>query len=196
LKARILFATHRNLSQLVAEGRFRGDLFYRVNVMQIKVPPLRQRPEEIPSLAEYFLEKYSMEYRKKVERIHPVAMARLGSYSWPGNIRELENAIARAVIVAEGDSIVLNDLPESLRPVAEVICLEPSSATRASFEDQTREYKIQVANRAIMECNGNKTLAARKLRISRAYLHRLLRDEGEDEDQEPESPFETSSLTC
>ncbi len=180
MKARVLFATHRNLAQMVEEGKFRSDLYFRVNVMQIRVPSLRQRPEEIPHLANHFLEKYSTEYGKTVNHIHPTAMSRLMDYDWPGNIRELENAIARAVILTQGDCIVPQDLPDSLCPEEEVVCLEEPIPVLNSFEEQMREYKIKLANRAILECNGNKTLAARSLRISRAYLHRLLRGGPDD----------------
>jgi DNA-binding NtrC family response regulator len=175
MKARVLFATHRNLAQMVDEGKFRSDLYFRVNVMQIKVPALRQRPEEIPLLANHFLEKYASEYGKAVDHIHSSALSRLMEYDWPGNIRELENAIARGVIVTQGRCIVPQDLPESLRLEEDVVCIEQPIAAMNSFEDQMREYKIKLANRAILECNGNKTLAARSLQISRAYLHRLLR---------------------
>lgn len=181
LKARILFATHRNLSQLVDEGKFRSDLYFRVNVMEIQVPSLRQRPEDIPLLVNHFLEKYSSEYRKPVDQVHPNAMSRLMEYDWPGNIRELENAIARAVIVSQDNCIMLRDLPDTMRPEEDVVCIENPIPAMSSFEAQMREYKIKLANRAITECNGNKTLAARSLQISRAYLHRLLRG-GPDED--------------
>jgi DNA-binding NtrC family response regulator len=180
LKARVLFATHRNLARMVEEGKFRSDLYFRVNVMQINVPPLRQRPEEIPTLANHFLQKYSAEYQKTVDRIHPYAMSQLVSYDWPGNIRELENAIARAIIVTQGDCILPQDLPDTFRPEEDVVCIEQPNAALASFEEQMREYKIKLANRAILECKGNKTLAARNLRISRAYLHRLLRGGADD----------------
>jgi len=181
MRARVVFATHRNLTQMVEEGKFRSDLYFRLNVMQIKVPTLRQRPDEIPTLAQHFLQRYATEYGKDVTRIHPAVMSVLASYDWPGNIRELENAIARAVIVSEGDCIMVRDLPETLRPEEDVVCIEQSVSSVNSFEEQMRDYKVRLANRAIIECNGNKTLAARSLNISRAYLHRLLRgcpDEG------------------
>ena len=174
LRARVIFATHRNLLKMVDEGKFRSDLYFRLNVMQIKVPALRHRPEEIPLLANHFLDRYATEYRRSVTKIHSSAINRLVDYDWPGNIRELENAIASAVIVSEGDSILAQDLPENLRSEDDIVCIEPGQEAN-SFEDQMRDYKIKLANRAIQECNGNKTLAARSLRISRAYLHRLLR---------------------
>jgi DNA-binding NtrC family response regulator len=180
LKARVLFATHRNLSQMVDEGKFRSDLYFRVNVMEIKVPALRHRPEEIPALANHFLSKYSAEYHKTVTGIHPHALAQLMSYDWPGNVRELENAIARGVIVTESEVICPEHLPDSLQQEPDVVCIDRPGDKMNSFEEQMRDYKIKLANRAIAECNGNKTLAARNLRISRAYLHRLLRGGADD----------------
>jgi DNA-binding NtrC family response regulator len=180
LKARVLFATHRNLSQMVDEGKFRSDLYFRVNVMEIKVPALRHRPEEIPALANHFLSKYSAEYHKTVTSIHPQALSQLMRYDWPGNVRELENAVARGVIVTEGDAIFPEHLPDSLQHEPDVVCIDRPGDKMNSFEEQMRDYKIKLANRAIAECNGNKTLAARNLRISRAYLHRLLRGGADD----------------
>jgi transcriptional regulator with PAS, ATPase and Fis domain len=183
LKARVLFATHRNLAQMVAEGKFRSDLYFRINVMQLQVPALRQRPEDIPLLAKHFLEKFASEYRSTVEDIHPLALNRLLNYDWPGNIRELENAIARAVIMAQGRCIEAQDLPETLRPKDDVVCIDQSSGKMNSFEEQMRDFKIKLANRALLECNGNKTLAAQSMQISRAYLHRLIRGVADDEIQ-------------
>jgi DNA-binding NtrC family response regulator len=179
LKARVLFATHRNLSEMVDQGTFRRDLYYRVNVMRINIPPLRDRTEDIPLLAEHFLHQYASAYNKPVSEIRPSVMALLFEYDWPGNIRELENIIQRAVILAESD-IGTADLPEQLqRP--DLLGIGDES-TPGSFEDLLREYKVRLANQAIRECNGNKTLAARSLSISRAYLHRLIRTAPEDID--------------
>ena len=180
LKARVLFATHRNLAQMVDEGTFRRDLYYRVNVMRISVPPLRERTDDIPLLADHFLQHYASAYNQPVREIRPNAMALLFEYDWPGNIRELENAIQGAVIMAEGDSIGPEDLPEPLQhtDLHEVT----DGLVPGSFEDQLREYKIRLANKALLECNGNKTLAARSLSISRAYLHRLVRIPPQDID--------------
>ena len=180
LKARVLFATHRNLAQMVDEGTFRRDLYYRVNVMRINVPSLRDRTDDIPLLADHFLRIYASEYGKPVRDFRANAMALLFEYEWPGNIRELENAIQGAVILSEGDSIGPEDLPEPLRQVDPLEA--PEGLIPGSFEDQLRDYKIRLANKAIQECNGNKTLAARSLNISRAYLHRLVRMVPEETD--------------
>lgn len=173
LKARLVFATHRNLAEMVEAGTFRQDLYFRVNVMCIKVPPLRERTEDIPTLARHFLQRYSVLYEKDVRDIRPNAMELLVEYDWPGNIRELENAIQGAVILADSDSITTGDLPEHLRELAGEGEAEEFDAD--SFGDQLRNYKVRLAHKTIQECNGNKSLAARKLRVSRAYLHRLIR---------------------
>lgn len=180
LEARVLFATHRNLAQMVDEGTFRRDLYYRVNVMRINVPPLRERTDDIPLLADHFLRIYAGEYGKPVRDFRANAMALLFEYEWPGNIRELENAIQGAVILSEGDTIGPEDLPEPLRQADPLEA--PEGLIPGSFEDQLRDYKIRLANKAIQECNGNKTLAARSLNISRAYLHRLVRTVSEETD--------------
>lgn len=182
LQARVLFATHRNLAKMVEEGLFRLDLYYRVNVMGIKAPALRDHTEDIPVLARHFLEKYSELYRKPVICITTVAMALLVDYDWPGNVRELENVIQRAIILTDDDTVGMEHLPDDLqRP--DLLGLG-DSLPATSFEGQLREYKVKLAQRAVAECHGNKTLAARSLHISRTYLHRLIKDFIEEETPE------------
>src|SRR5580658_4358630 len=111
LRARLIFATHQDLAKLVAEGKFRQDLYYRINVMRIESPALQDRAEDIPRLATHFLRKYSQMFQKPMEDISPDALATLRSYPWPGNVRELENVIQRAIILASGDTIRIEDLP-------------------------------------------------------------------------------------
>ena len=174
LNARVLFATHRPLAQMVEEGSFRRDLYFRVNVMTLHVPALRERTEDIPLLARHFLKKYAGEYGKPVTDIRPNAIELLVEYEWPGNIRELENVIQGAVILTDGDTICRSDLPHHIQQLAgEDACIEKCEA--AGFDDLLRQYKVKLINRAISDCKGNKSLAARKLKVSRAYLHRLVR---------------------
>lgn len=190
LRARLIFATHADLAELVAQGKFRLDLYYRINVMKIHVPSLQERPEDIPLIAMHFLRMYSEMYQRPVNDIQPGAMALLQSYSWPGNVRELENVMQRAIIVASGDSIREEDLPRNIQQddsVVSIVDFHPAS----SFERLLRDYKVKLAETAVRDNNGNKTLAARSLHISRAYLHRLIRladqdqlDELGDEDTE------------
>jgi len=175
LTARVLFATHRNLQQMVDAGTFRSDLFYRVNVMTINVPPLRERTEDIPMLARHFLKHYAADFGKAVSDIRPSAMQALVEYEWPGNIRELENVIQGATILADGDSLGRNELPDYLQQISDEEGSSSACSSGGGFDDLLRQYKIDLANKAILECNGNKTLAAKKLRVSRAYLHRLIR---------------------
>ncbi len=182
LHARVLFATHRDLAKMVEEGRFRLDLYYRVNVMGIKAPALRDHTEDIPTLARHFLAKYSEIYRKPVTSIPAGSMALLLDYQWPGNVRELENVIQKAIILTDDDSISPQHLPENLQqPGLQVVGETPHPT---SFEDQLHDYKIKLAHKAVADCHGNKTLAARSLHISRTYLHRLIKELLEEEARE------------
>jgi DNA-binding NtrC family response regulator len=180
LKARLLFATHRYLSEMVEKGTFRQDLYFRVNVLRIEVPPLRERPEDIPILASHFMKLYAEAYKKPVHEIRRNAMELLAAYSWPGNVRELENLIQRAVILSETESIGPESLPAIIQDSPQLTVV--TSFAGDSFEEQLREYKVRLANKTVLECNGNKTLAARKLSITRAYLHRLLRQGSEEKE--------------
>jgi DNA-binding NtrC family response regulator len=179
LRARLIFATHRDLAQLVAEGKFRQDLFYRINVMRIESPQLQDHPEDIPSIAKHILHKYAQAFQKPMEGIEPEALELLQSYPWPGNVRELENVLQRAIILAPGQIVRAEDLtlntPEEDAPgftdVVDIADYQPAG----SFERQIHDYKVKLAVSAVRENNGNKTLAARSLCISRAYLHRLIR---------------------
>jgi len=185
LRARLVFATHADLAELVAQGKFRLDLFYRINVVKVNVPPLQERVEDIPRIAMHFLRQYSEQYQKMVDEIHPSAMALLQAYSWPGNVRELENVIQRAIIVAAGETVRVEDLPLNIQSESVINFgdFHPSN----SFERQLRDYKVKLAETAVREHHGNKTLAAKSLNISRAYLHRLIRLGEHDSPDEPEN---------
>jgi DNA-binding NtrC family response regulator len=181
LRARLIFATHQDLSKLVAEGKFRQDLFYRINVMRIDSPPLQERAEDIPLIAGHFLCHYASVFQKPMDSIEPAALEMLQNYSWPGNVRELENVMQRAIILAPGRVVRAEDLnlkphePEENAAAFDEIVDIADYQVSGSFERQLRDYKIRLAVAAVRENNGNKTLAARRLSISRAYLHRLLR---------------------
>jgi DNA-binding NtrC family response regulator len=188
LRARLVFATHRDLAQLVAEGKFRQDLYYRINVMRIESPALQEHPEDIPQIANHFLHQYAQIFQKPMDSIEPDALLMLQNYAWPGNVRELENVMQRAIILSPGMSIRVEDLALSLpeeesadhHDVVDIGDYHPAG----SFERQLRDYKVKLAVTAVRDNNGNKTLAARSLSISRAYLHRLIRL------AEPDSIFE------
>jgi DNA-binding NtrC family response regulator len=173
LRSRLIFATHRNLADMVAQGKFRQDLYYRINVMKIEIPSLQERLEDIAPIANHFLRHYGRVFQKPMATIEPEAMAVLQDYPWPGNVRELENVIQRAIILARGDTLRLENLPATLREEARTHF--DDSVPGGSFERQLRDYKIRLAAAAVRENGGNKTLAARSLSISRAYLHRLIR---------------------
>jgi DNA-binding NtrC family response regulator len=175
LKARVIFATHRDLSRMVEERTFRLDLYYRINVMNIKAPDLADHPEDIPLLAEHFIRQYSELSLKRVAGISVSALSMLTEYDWPGNVRELENVIQGAIIRADGETIGPEDLPEQFQERG--ICELEDCPQVGTFERLLRDYKVKVAMKAIEDCNGNKTLAAKSLDISRAYLHRLIRGE-------------------
>ena len=188
LRARLIFATHQDLGKLVAEGKFRQDLFYRINVMRIETPALQERTEDIPAIANHFLRRYSETFQKPMDAIEPDAMAMLENYAWPGNVRELENVMQRAIILAPGRTVRASDLnltpaEEEPAPGFEDVVNIGDYQPASTFERQLQDYKIRLAIAAVRENKGNKTLAARRLGISRAYLHRLIRL------AEPETPI-------
>ncbi len=171
---RFIAATNRDLSQAVAEGHFRQDLFYRLNVITITLPPLRERREDIPPLVAHFLAKYRAEIKKDVEGITPEALGCLSRYGWPGNVRELENAIERAVVLAPGPWITPADLPEAVREPAPALVGEGPRSFHAAVE----EFKRGLIESTLRKTNGNRTRAAARLGLQRTYLARLIRDLG------------------
>jgi len=171
---RILAATNRNLEEDVASGKFREDLFYRLNVVTLKVPPLGERLEDIPLLTQYFLDKYAEKNRKQIKGFTPLAMDILIKYGWPGNVRELENAVERAVILALSDYISEKELPLSVTksyPAEETMVLAPRPVSEhQSLEEIEREAIL----RTLEEMGGNKSETARKLGINRRTLYKKL----------------------
>jgi DNA-binding NtrC family response regulator len=173
LQARLIFATNQDLADKVVRKEFRNDLYYRIGVLKINAPPLREHQEDISDIATYFLQHYSAMYHKSIKTIEPGAMVLLKAYSWPGNVRELENVVQRSIILSDGESIRTEDLPSNIQE-DRVITIDSYRAT-GSFDRNLRDYKFKLATTAVRDNNGNKTLAARSLQISRAYLHRLIR---------------------
>jgi two-component system response regulator HydG len=175
---RILAATNRDLQQEVADGKFREDLYYRLNVVTLNVPPLRDRRDDIALLAQHFLEKYAQKNRKRVKGFSPVAMDMLLKYEWPGNVRELENALERAVILLAGDHITEKELPLSItQTYSEQSDWMPlQSATNGSLSLVEIEKTAIIAT--LEEAGGNKSEAARRLGINRKTLHKKLKDYG------------------
>jgi transcriptional regulator with PAS, ATPase and Fis domain len=167
---RIVAATHRNLKALVKEGRFREDLFYRLSVVEIPVPSLSQRREDLPLLERYFIERFSSEYKKPISGIARRAQTLFSRHPWHGNVRELENAIAHACMMTATESIDVPDLPESFRATQ---TLEDSDGSElVAMEEVQRRHALRV----LEAVQGNKVRAAEVLEISRGSLYRLLRE--------------------
>jgi two-component system response regulator AtoC len=167
---RVIAATARKLDAEVAAGRFREDLFYRLNVGPLEVPPLRERPRDVPLLADHFIAHFRATLGKPVRTISDEALERLTAYRWPGNVRELENVIERAVILAEGDSITLRELPQNV-VVADA---NEAAVTDLSLKRARRGAEVDAIRRALRATDGNRTHAARLLQIShRALLYKL-----------------------
>ncbi|MHB1390392.1 MAG: sigma-54-dependent transcriptional regulator [Thermoleophilia bacterium] len=167
---RFIAATNQNLHEALARGTFRKDLYYRLNVMEINIPPLRERKNDIEPLSKFFLHRHSPEYRKKLKGLNREAVDVLKSYSFPGNVRELENIIERAVILEKGQRITPDSLPRSLK-LFQIETLEPDRVK--SMDEMDREYAQYVVDML----GGNKTEAARLLGISRTSLWRMLKPE-------------------
>ena len=168
---RLIAATNRNLAEDVAKGRFRQDLYYRLNVVSLTMPPLRERREDVPLLATYFAVKHGEKSKRLVKVISTEARACLMNYDWPGNIRELENAIERAVVLGSSEMILPEDLPEALLETQ-----PSSSAASGRYHEGVRETKKQIIMSALEQSGGNYTEAARILGVRSTYLHRLLRN--------------------
>ena len=174
---RVIAATNKNLDQAVATKSFRQDLYYRLNVIPISIPPLRARKEDIPLLARHFLNKYCYETGKPVRKITPKAMRALEAYSWPGNVRELKNVIERAVVLSKGDAIDVVDLglPEGSSEGSlhfdEVLSLNYKEARRKVLSEFQRQYILA----ALRRHGGNISKAAEEIGIPRTSLHRMLR---------------------
>jgi len=174
---RVIAATNRNMEAEVARGRFREDLFYRLNVMPLNVPPLRERREDIPLLAQHFMTKFAEKNRKTVKGFVPLAMDMLINYEWPGNVRELENAIERAVILLTGEHIAEQQLPLNITEKYPDLTEPTIPETRVT--DGLRSLE-EIEREAIMETlkasGGNKAETARRLGITRKTLHNKLKN--------------------
>jgi transcriptional regulator with GAF, ATPase, and Fis domain len=169
---RIIAATNRDLDAAVRASAFRQDLYFRLNVIPVTVPPLRERREDIPLLAAYFAEKYGERVKRRVTGISEKARERLLEYDWPGNVRELENAMERAVVLGASDMILPEDLPEAV--LESTVAAEPSEAP-SNYQEALLEAKRRVIRDALERAGGVYTEAAKLLDIHPNYLHRLVR---------------------
>ncbi|MEO6848029.1 MAG: sigma-54 dependent transcriptional regulator [Chthoniobacterales bacterium] len=172
---RIVAATNKDLSQLVAEGKFREDLFFRLNVVQLRMPPLRERKEDVPLLTRTFLKDSAEENGKPFRELSPEAMSSFLNYDWPGNVRELKTAVEHGVVMATGTKIGVRDLPLVMRDrtIESVGGRNSSSSSDALNLQQT---ELTLIMRALEESHGNRTEAANRLGISRRTLHRRLKE--------------------
>ncbi|HVR60761.1 MAG TPA: sigma-54 dependent transcriptional regulator, partial [Polyangia bacterium] len=203
---RLITATNRDLMQEIASGSFREDLFYRLNVVPIHIPPLRERREDVPLLASHFIAKFNDRLKKTITAIQPAAMERLIAYNWPGNIRELENVMERTMLFCEGPEIGVSDLPPEVAPPPGAAAAAPAahaaetpspvaaaappvaapaaavgaaaSSLKEAVRAETERVERGLIQRALDETGGNVTQAARKLKISRKSLQTKMKEFG------------------
>jgi transcriptional regulator with PAS, ATPase and Fis domain len=168
---RLVAATNRDLEQAIKTGRLREDLYYRIAVVTLNIPPLRDRPEDIPLLASHFVRLHAKRARRTVVGFSPDALECLSGYDWPGNVRELDNAIEHAVVLGSTETILREDLPAALGEGA-----RPANPRPAAYHDAVREAKAQLILTALRQSGGNCAAAARLLGLDRNYLHRLIRN--------------------
>ncbi len=169
VEVRIIAATNADLMQRVKEGRFREDLYYRLNVIEIHLPSLRERRDDIPVLIKHYLAISATEAGKKIKDIDYEAMQALLAYDWPGNIRELRNTIERATVLADGEVITIHDLPDKFRT------LDIEGVSTSSLRQAIDEFEREYIRRSMAECKGNKEAAANKLGVDLATLYRKLK---------------------
>jgi two-component system response regulator HydG len=170
---RVIAATNKHLPELVAGGRFREDLYYRLNVVALAIPALRERAEDIPLLAQHFLEAFALKNRKEVKGFTPRAMDRLIRYAWPGNVRELMNAVERAVVMTRGDFLA----EEDVAPIPAAAMPEPEHPPAAGARPLEEVEKAAILT-TLKAADGNKSEAARRLGITRRTLHKKLKAYG------------------
>jgi len=158
------------LAAEVAAGRYRQDLYYRLNVVSFIMPSLRDRKPDIPLLAQHFVDRFSRKCKRAVKGVSPETLACMTNYSWPGNIRELENAIERAIVLGSGDWILPEDLPET------VLETQTSGGAPTRYHDAVLAMKKELITKAVEQASGNYTEAAKLLGLHPNYLHRLMRN--------------------
>ncbi len=171
---RLIAATNRDLEAMVNEGRFRQDLFYRLNVVHIILPPLRERPDDIPLLIKHFVKEFSTENNKVIDDVTPEVFSALMAYNWPGNVRELKNVVERMIVLSRTGKLTARDLPPAVRPDTGARQQVSGIRTNATI----REANGQMIAAALKAADGNRTRAAKQLGISRRTLHRKLHEFG------------------
>jgi len=167
---RIIAATNRDLDDAIKEGRFREDLYHRLNVIAVALPPLRERREDIPALANFFLQRFSTETKKNFTEVEKKAMKTLLAYGWPGNVRELANVIERAVVLGQDPKIVLSDLP------SRVLGKKPRPTSNSlSYHEAIEAYRRELVIQALAHAQGNRAAAAKALGLHRTHLMKLIK---------------------
>ena len=176
---RVIAATNRDLKRAVKDGRFREDLFFRLNIVTLTLPPLRDRTDDLPQLAGFFLDRHVRETKKAPMRLAPDALAAIQRYAWPGNVRELDNAIARAVVLSEHDLVTPDLLALSSWDSPAGSGDGPSASyLDLPYHDSMEEHSIAVIRRALERAGGSQTKAAERLKLQRTYLARLIKQKG------------------
>jgi Nif-specific regulatory protein len=173
---RLIAATNRNLEEAIAQATFRRDLYYRLNVVALVIPPLRERTGDIPLLAQYFVRRHAGRVKRRVNGITPAALTCLSKYDWPGNIRELENAIERAVVLGSTDQILVEDLPDAVVEAGAQSAAAAPASMSSQFHDVITQSKKNLIIRVFEKAGGNYTAAAQMLGLHPNYLHRLIRN--------------------
>ncbi len=171
---RLVAATNRDLAELVKSGKFREDLYFRLRVVEIELPPLRERLDDLPLLAHAFLREFARENEKDIKEISPEAMEAMLRHNWPGNVRELRTAMEHAVVLSRSDRIRLRDLPTNVREGGRSKESSPETVLLTHPQITVKEAEKQLITNALKEAGGNKTLAAKKLGMSRRTLHRKI----------------------
>jgi DNA-binding NtrC family response regulator len=167
MEARVICATHRKLDEMAKNGEFRLDLYYRLNTVEIPLPPLRDRRDDIALLAHTFFQIYRERHSRQIQRISTAALCALEEHDWPGNVRELQHVIERAVVICDGPEMGVEHLPHQFAAWTD-------QAKGASFDDEVRNFKRRLIVRTLSGCGNNKLQAARLLKIARSSIHRLI----------------------
>jgi DNA-binding NtrC family response regulator len=171
--ARIIAATHQDLEQMISTSEFREDLYFRLNVVAIQIPPLKNRKVDIPAMTDYFIKKYAEENQKQIKGITREALNYLMKYEFPGNVRELQNMIESAVVLARGDYITQRDLPPQLKKVSERAILDPTNI-EDGYENKMHAFEKEMISEALSLSNGNQSAAARLIGITERHLRSRL----------------------
>ena len=175
---RIITATNKDLTKCIADGSFRADLYYRLNVINLTMIPLRRRRADIKELAEYFLERFAHENGKNIHEISPAAVVAMTEYDWPGNVRELRNCMEYSVIVCKSDCIEFEDLPQSItnleRADESAKAAEPEGTELRMMSDFFTKQRLEMAKKLMVEFKGNKSKVAQEMGVSRSTLYRIL----------------------